>query len=114
MNLDHVKKYEKINEVCKNKVFFCVIMPPKGTTKISLKFTQYHWSIKAPATIYSDLECVIEKKMDAKIIQKLINNNSRWFVEVKVAWKKFCKSLEEHEKFFKNDTDSWKRTGIIL
>ena len=102
MNLDHVKKYEKINEVCKNKVFFCVIMPPKGTTKISLKFTQYHWSIKAPATIYSDLECLIEKKMDAKIIQKLINNNSRWFdghlmaqklsmmnVEVKVAWKSF-------------------------
>ena len=102
MNLDHVKKYEKINEVCKNKVFFCVIMPPKGTTKISLKFTQYHWSIKAPATIYSDLECLIEKKMDAKIIQKLINNNSRWLdghlmaqklsmmnVEVKVAWKSF-------------------------
>ena len=42
MNLDHVKKYEKINEVCKSKDFFCVIMPSKGTTKISLKFTQYH------------------------------------------------------------------------
>ena len=37
-------------------------------TKI-LEFNHYYKSDKTPATIYADLQCLINKKMNVKIIQ---------------------------------------------
>ena len=42
---------------------------PSEDIKI-LEFNQYQKSDKSPFIIYADLECLIEKLMDAKIIMK--------------------------------------------
>ena len=43
---------------------------PSEDTKI-LEFNQYQKSDKAPFVIYPDLECIIEKFEDVKIILKI-------------------------------------------
>ena len=43
---------------------------PSEDTKI-LQFNQYLKSNKAPFIIYADLECLIERLMDVKIILKI-------------------------------------------
>ena len=55
--------------VCQNKDFCTVIMFSQGT-KI-LEFNQYQKSDKVPFIIYEDLECIIERLMDVKIILKM-------------------------------------------
>ena len=51
-----LKKHEK---VC-NDHDYCYVEMPNKDNKI-LKYNQKEKSIKAPATIYTDLECLIEK-----------------------------------------------------
>ena len=52
---------------CENK-YFCNIITPSKTTKTT-KFNQYDKSDKVLATIYADLECLMRKKMDVRVIQ---------------------------------------------
>ena len=66
------KKLESHTRVCENKDFCNVIMSSEDT-KI-LEFNQNKKSDKAPFIIYADLEWIIERLIDAKIILK---NSSR-------------------------------------
>ena len=58
------KKLESHKEVCENKDFCNIIMPPEN--KKILEFNQYQKSAKAQFIIYADLECVIEKIKECK------------------------------------------------
>ena len=66
------KRLESHTRVCENKDFCNVIMSSEDT-KI-LEFNQNKKSDKAPFIIYADLEWIIERLIDAKIILK---NSSR-------------------------------------
>ena len=63
---NNLKSHKK---VCENKDF-CNVAMPSEDTKI-LELNQYRKSDKAPFVIYADLECIIERLMDAKIIPKI-------------------------------------------
>ena len=52
-------KLESHKEVCKNKNFSCIELPYEEN--LLLKCTQYYKSIKAPALIYSNIECLTKK-----------------------------------------------------
>ena len=62
-------KLELYKRACKNK-YFCNRNMPSDDTKI-LDFNQYQKSDKAPFILYVDLECIIEKLMNVKIILKI-------------------------------------------
>ena len=62
-------KLELYKRACKNK-YFCNRNMPSDDTKI-LDFNQYQKSDKAPFILYVDLECIIEKLMNVKIIPKI-------------------------------------------
>ena len=62
-------KLELHKGVCENKDF-CNLMMPSEDTQI-LEFNQYQKSDKAPFIIYADLEYIIKKLMDVKIIPKI-------------------------------------------
>ena len=62
-------KLELDKKVWKNKDFFNISMPSEDT-KI-LEFNQYQKPDKATFVIYADLQCLIEKLMDVKIILKI-------------------------------------------
>ena len=59
-------KLESHKKVCENKDFCGAVMSLKDP-KI-LKFTQDHKTIKITATIYTNLEYLINKKINVKII----------------------------------------------
>ena len=59
-------KLESHKKVCENKDFCGAVMSLKDS-KI-LKFTQDHKTIKITATIYTNLEYLINKKINVKII----------------------------------------------
>ena len=59
-------KLESHKKVCENKDFCGAVMSLKDA-KI-LKFTQAHKTIKITATIYTNLEYLINKKINVKII----------------------------------------------
>ena len=54
--------------VCEEKEFFDVVIPSEDTQ--ILEFNQYWKSDNTPSILYSDLEYLIKKKMNAKIIFK--------------------------------------------
>ena len=74
---NRLKSHEK---VCIKKDFFSVGMPSEEI--MLLKFTQYQESSKAPSIIYLDLESLTKKKVDVKVIIKIIYKNSRWTFSV--------------------------------
>ena len=55
-------------KVCEEKEFFDVVIPSEDTQ--ILEFNQYWKSDNTPSILYSDLEYLIKKKMNAKIILK--------------------------------------------
>ena len=61
-------KIESHKKVCVNKDF-CGAAIPSEDTKI-FKFNQYQKSDKTAFTIHADLESLIKKRMDLKIILK--------------------------------------------
>ena len=62
-------KFESHKRVCEDKDS-CNKNTLSEDTKI-LQFNQYQKSDKAPFTIYADLECIMKKMVDVKIILKI-------------------------------------------
>ena len=83
-------KLESINKVCKD---FCNIVKPSRDFKI-LKFYQYQKSDKRPFIIYANLETLIKKWMDVKIILKQHQHHPRKITD----FKKKKMNLLTHEK----------------
>ena len=62
-------KIESHKKVCENKDFWNVIMPSKDIKM--LECNQYQKSDKTSFNIYADLECIIKRLTDVKIILKI-------------------------------------------
>ena len=67
--LNFLHSFRTKNKLESHKKKYVNVLIPFGDTKI-FEFNQYQKSDKAPFLIYADLECIMEKIHDVKIILK--------------------------------------------